>query len=338
MVRSRNAMTIRNLDHASHAQNSTVLAPSMTGPSPKSYCSHRPGSVTQGRWTRAFPNRYCFLISATARRDDRSDPGNPIAISLSWAMSARILPFDVSTHSSTFGRYSSINLGRHVRGRAPPASRSATTRATVWWEHPARSAVARNEPVKSNDSNISMDSSADFTVVPPGGSSGASAPPSGLQEGPQPRDAAGDGGRVGSTNQHPPAGRNPGHQRAVSWPPMGSFSWPPTRRETGPRLAWGRRMRGARGARTVSAALLVGRRREGRHDRGHLPDRASPSWHALHLRAHGLHRHRWVPHGEAGSGSRPEEDARRRPTVGTRRWRRRWRTTPRNHPRTEILR
>jgi len=103
----------------------------MTGPSPKSYCSHNPGSVTHGRCTRAFPNRYCLLIAATARRDDRSDPGNPIATSLSWATSARILPVEASTHSSIFGRNSSTNLGRHDRGRAPPASRSATTRATV---------------------------------------------------------------------------------------------------------------------------------------------------------------------------------------------------------------
>ena len=197
-----------------------------------------PGSVTQGRWTRAFPSRYCFLIPATARRDDRSDPGNPIATSLSWATSARILPFDFSTHSSIFGRNSSTNRGRHDRGRAPPASRSATTRATVWWEHPATSAAACNEPIKSNAASISMDSSADFTVVPPGGSSGASAPSSGTQEGPQPREAAGAGGCVGSGDPRsrwavswPPVGRNRGHQRAVSWPPTGSFSWPPTSEE-----------------------------------------------------------------------------------------------------------
>jgi len=33
---------IRNLDQAGQAQISTVLLPSMTGPSPKSYCSHNP--------------------------------------------------------------------------------------------------------------------------------------------------------------------------------------------------------------------------------------------------------------------------------------------------------
>ena len=131
MVRSRNAMTIRNRDHANQAQNSTVLRPSMTGPSPKSYCNHSPGSVTHGRCTRAFPSRYCFLTAATARRDDRSDPVNPIATSLSCATSARILPLDCSTHSSILGRNSSTNRGRDTRGATPPASRSATTRATV---------------------------------------------------------------------------------------------------------------------------------------------------------------------------------------------------------------
>ena len=39
-VLSRIANTTRNRDHASHAQNNVVLTPSMTGPSPKSYCSH----------------------------------------------------------------------------------------------------------------------------------------------------------------------------------------------------------------------------------------------------------------------------------------------------------
>ena len=56
-VLSRIASTTRNRDHASHAQNSTVLTPSITGPSPKSYCNHIPGSVTHGRCTRASPSR-----------------------------------------------------------------------------------------------------------------------------------------------------------------------------------------------------------------------------------------------------------------------------------------
>ena len=50
-----NASTTRKRDHATHAQNSTVLRPSMTGPSPKSYCNHIPGSFTHGLWTRLRP-------------------------------------------------------------------------------------------------------------------------------------------------------------------------------------------------------------------------------------------------------------------------------------------
>ena len=57
IVLSRIASTTRNRDHANHAQNNVVLTPSMTGPSPKSYCSHIPGSVTHGRCTRRRPAR-----------------------------------------------------------------------------------------------------------------------------------------------------------------------------------------------------------------------------------------------------------------------------------------
>ena len=56
-VLSRNAITTRNRDHANQATNNTVFTPSTTGPSPKSYCSHSPGSVTHGRCTRACPSR-----------------------------------------------------------------------------------------------------------------------------------------------------------------------------------------------------------------------------------------------------------------------------------------
>ena len=40
-----------------HATNNVVLSPSITGPSPKSYCNHIPGSTTHGRCTRTRPNR-----------------------------------------------------------------------------------------------------------------------------------------------------------------------------------------------------------------------------------------------------------------------------------------
>src|SRR5664279_3750216 len=60
-------------------------------------------------------------------------------------------------------------------------------------------------------------------VVPPGGSSGASAPPSGTQEGPQPRDAA--GGREGvsgqATRDH--GGQFRGHQWAETVAISGQF-------------------------------------------------------------------------------------------------------------------
>jgi len=54
MVRSRSAMTIRNLDQASHAQNSTVLRPSMTGPcrvAPAHHYAEAPSEPGE----RAFP-------------------------------------------------------------------------------------------------------------------------------------------------------------------------------------------------------------------------------------------------------------------------------------------
>jgi|JI10StandDraft_1071094.scaffolds.fasta_scaffold41319_7 uncharacterized membrane protein YgcG len=57
VVLSRIARTTRNLHHANHATNSVVLTPSMSGPSPKSYCNHIPGSVTHGRCTRTLPRR-----------------------------------------------------------------------------------------------------------------------------------------------------------------------------------------------------------------------------------------------------------------------------------------
>ncbi|MFV0460541.1 MAG: hypothetical protein ACK5MT_17435 [Actinomycetales bacterium] len=52
IVLSRNGITTRNLDHATHAQIKIVATPPTTGPSPKSYCTHNPGSGTHGRCTR----------------------------------------------------------------------------------------------------------------------------------------------------------------------------------------------------------------------------------------------------------------------------------------------
>jgi hypothetical protein len=57
----------------------------------------------------------------------RSTPSNPIATSRSWTTSARILPWERSTSSSTLARNGSISRGRRslVNGSAP-ASRRAT--------------------------------------------------------------------------------------------------------------------------------------------------------------------------------------------------------------------
>jgi hypothetical protein len=41
-------MMTRKRLQASQAQNKITVNPSMTGPAPKSYCSHAPGSVIQG--------------------------------------------------------------------------------------------------------------------------------------------------------------------------------------------------------------------------------------------------------------------------------------------------
>jgi len=130
-VRSQTGSTTRNRDQASHAQNSNVsrwlLPAPIRGPAPQSNCSHRPGSGTHGRNTRRFPARQAFFASATARRVVRSEPTKPIDASFWCTTSARIAPFERSTHSSILGSSSSRLVAR--RRRPPgtwPASRSAT--------------------------------------------------------------------------------------------------------------------------------------------------------------------------------------------------------------------
>jgi hypothetical protein len=73
-----------------------------------------------------------------------------------------------------------------------------------------------------------MDSSADFTVVPPGGSSGSvSTAKRNAGRDPNRGSRPGREGCVGSDDPNQ-RGQFRGHQQAVSWPPMGSSSWPPT--------------------------------------------------------------------------------------------------------------
>ena len=67
-------ITIRKRENASQATNRIVFTPPIRGPSPKSYCSHMPGSVIQGRWTRVWPSRHAALTWAIARRVERSEP------------------------------------------------------------------------------------------------------------------------------------------------------------------------------------------------------------------------------------------------------------------------
>jgi hypothetical protein len=84
-------------------------------------------------------------------------------------LSARILPFDASTSSSTFGMNASISFGRGAArtssGSPPPASRNATYRRTVFASHPASCAAECGHLVRSYDSKISMISLADLVTV-----------------------------------------------------------------------------------------------------------------------------------------------------------------------------
>ena len=72
--RSRMGTTTRKRLQASQAQNNRVATPSTTGPAPKSHWNHRPGSGTQGRWTRRLPDCQALRAAATALRVVRSEP------------------------------------------------------------------------------------------------------------------------------------------------------------------------------------------------------------------------------------------------------------------------
>jgi hypothetical protein len=83
-----------------------------------------------------------------------------------------------------------MSCGRGAgRSLNAPASRAATYLPTVWCETPDNSPASRNDPVKSNASNMFMISSADFTWSLLGGGRRISTATA-TQEGPQPRDAA----------------------------------------------------------------------------------------------------------------------------------------------------
>jgi hypothetical protein len=88
------------------------------------------------------------------------------------------------------------------------------------------------------------------------------------------------------------------------------------RRQAAARLAWDRRMRGARGGRAIRAPLLVGRQRKGRRDAGH-------------------------PTGSSRTGeARASLSSTRASLASVGSWspsRRRRQASPRKHPQAEIL-
>ena len=84
-----------------------------------------------GPLTRSTRGCSCTESRTTSRR-----PGRPANESWSrWRVdpkaTARTLPLERSTHSSTLGRNSSISIGRLIPPAAKPLSRTATYRATV---------------------------------------------------------------------------------------------------------------------------------------------------------------------------------------------------------------
>ena len=126
-VRSQVGITIRNRDHASHAQNNTVGTPRTSGPVPQSNCNHMPGSVIHGRYTRRLPALHACFASATARRVVRSEPSKPIATIRSCTLSARILASERSTSSSIFSRHGSMTEARSTTTNGSlPAARACT--------------------------------------------------------------------------------------------------------------------------------------------------------------------------------------------------------------------
>ncbi len=132
-------ITTRYRHHANHATSSTTLRPATIGPSPKSYCSHSPGSVIQGRCTRVLPSRHWDLISASARRVVRSVPVYPSATQLvrglcrrgSFPSNRRPTPPGRRANRRSSGPAASPAADRH-RGLRPLSSRcGASTRTAL---------------------------------------------------------------------------------------------------------------------------------------------------------------------------------------------------------------
>ncbi len=156
---------------------------------------------------------------------------SPSATSLSNTTSARILPWDRSTHSSILAKNPSINFGRSTGlARHRPATRHRASRPSP------RPCDASTPPARRRRGTTARQIECfqnlhDFLVrlhvAPPGRLVVFSDRPVEPGGAPTRRTPAGNEHQRGQ-NHWPPAGRTVGHHRAATWPPPGRISWPPT--------------------------------------------------------------------------------------------------------------
>ncbi len=219
--------TTRNRDHASHAQNSTVFTPSMTGPSPKSYCNHIPGSVTHGRCTRTRPSAVVRLHRRDRPPGRALRPGEPqrdqlvvrdVGADLAVRALDPLLDLRQELIDQLRPRRGPVASTRPPHGRrrtGPPCGAST----------PASSPASRNDPVRSNASNIFMISSADFTVSLLGG--GRRISTANRTRGGASTAGRGEADELVSGRSHDrQRATSRDRHRAATWPSPGSFPWP----------------------------------------------------------------------------------------------------------------
>ena len=208
----------------------------MTGPSPKSYCNHNPGSVTQGRWIRAFPSRYCFLTCGDRPPGRPLRPGEPhrhqlVVGDVGADLALRLLDPFLDLRQELVDQPRPARPRRGAAGvpfgdqsgdgvvRAPRQVRGGTQRTESNRTQPVFPSIPRQTSQWSllGARRARQHRQADFRRDPNRGTRPGRARACRVNH-PRSRWAV----------SWPPVGRNRGHQRAVSWPPMGSFSWPRT--------------------------------------------------------------------------------------------------------------
>ena len=197
--------------------------PSMTGPSPKSYCNHNPGSVTHGRCTRAFPSRYCFLTCGDRPPGRPLRPGEPHR--------HQLVVRDVGADLALGLLDPFLDLGQELIDQPRPAHPRRGTAGVPLGDQPGDRVMRTPRQVRGGTQRTGqIERLQNFhrflgrlQVVPPGGSSGASAPPSGPQEGPQPRDAAGTDTGVSDQPPNDQVGSFVATSGQKPWPSAGSF-------------------------------------------------------------------------------------------------------------------